>query len=148
MSTTARLRRALATVVAGAVLAGCGATDTTADAAKIKQTIVSELADLANGNGAAACALATPTGQTELASGSPHKSCAEAITKVSQNLPADVKLGLQHAQVNKVVITGGSATVSNADITSTQGNASSFLTPASAPTVLVKQPDGSWKIAG
>jgi hypothetical protein len=25
---------------------------------------------------------------------------------------------------------------------------SSFLDPATAPTVLVKQPDGSWKIAG
>jgi hypothetical protein len=127
---------------------GCGSTDTTADAAKIKQTIMAELADLANGNGAAACALATPTGQTELASASPHKSCAEAITLVSQNLSPDVKLGLQHAQVNKVVISGGSATVSNADITSSQGNAASFLNPATTPTVLVKQPDGSWKIAG
>jgi hypothetical protein len=135
-------------VVAGAVLAGCGGTDTTADTTKITQTIMSELADLANGNGAAACALATPTGQTELASASPHKSCAEAISIVSQHLTPDVKLGLQHAQVHKVVISGGSATVSNADITSSQGNATSFLNPTSTPTVLVKQPDGSWKIAG
>ena len=36
----------------------------------------------------------------------------------------------------------------NADITSTQGSLSGFLDPASTPTVLVKQPVGSWKIAG
>ncbi len=132
----------------GLLGAGCGGADTGADAAKIKQTVTQELGDLARGDGPGACALATPTGQTELASASPHKTCPEAITLVSQNLAPEVKQGLLSVKVNKVTITGGSATVNNADITSTQGTVSSFLDPASAPTVLVKQPDGSWKIAG
>jgi hypothetical protein len=139
---------AVAIVVGGLALGGCGSTDNTGDTAKIKQAVMAELGDLARGDGAAACALATPTGQTELANASPHKTCIEAITLVSQNLAPEVKQGLLTAQVRKVTISGGSATVSNADITSTQGNASSFLNPASTPTVLVKQPDGSWKIAG
>jgi hypothetical protein len=138
----------LATLLAGLLSAGCGGVDTSGDAAKIRQTVTQELGDLARGDGPGACALATPTGQTELASGSPHKTCSEAITLVSQNLAPEVKQGLLSVKVNKVTISGGSATVSNADITSTQGSVSSFLDPASAPTVLVKQPDGSWKIAG
>ncbi len=138
----------VATLLGGLLAAGCGSADTAADAAKIKQTVVQELGDLARGDGPAACALATPTGQTELASASPHKTCPEAIALVSQNLAPEVKQGLLSVTVNKVTINGGSATVANADITSTQGNVSSFLDPATAPTVLVKQPDGSWKIAG
>jgi len=138
----------VATLLAGLLAAACGSVDTSADAAKIRQTVTKELGDLARGDGAAACALATPTGQTELAAGSPRKSCVEAINLVSQNLAPEVKQGLMTVQVNKVTITDGSATVSNADITSTQGSVASFLDPAATPTVLVKQPDGSWKIAG
>ena len=52
------------------------------------------------------------------------------------------------ALIGSATVDGGSATVSNADITSTQGTLSGFLGPSSAPTVLTKQPDGSWMIAG
>jgi hypothetical protein len=135
-------------VLAGVLLAGCGSSTSSADAAKIEQTVMAELADLANGNGAAACALATPTGQTELASASPNHTCVAAIDLVSENLSPAIKQALLHAKVNKVVITGGSATVSNADITSTAGSLTSFLNPSTTPTVLVKQPNGSWEIAG
>jgi hypothetical protein len=138
----------IAGLLAGGVLAGCGGGASAADAAKVAQTVKRELGYLAAGNGAAACALATPSGQTELAGASPSHTCAEAIDLVSQNLPPAVKLGLQTAVVKKVTINGGSATVSNADITSTQGNLSGFLGAGSAPTVLTEQPDGSWEIAG
>jgi hypothetical protein len=138
----------LAAVLAGGLLVGCGGSSNTADATKVAETVMHELGYLAEGNGSAACALATPTGQTELASASPNHTCAQAINLVSQNLSAEVKLGLRTAEVKKVTVNGGSATVSNADITSTQGNLRSFLGPASAPTVLTKQPNGTWMIAG
>ncbi|HEY5198340.1 MAG TPA: hypothetical protein VIJ51_15070 [Solirubrobacteraceae bacterium] len=138
----------IAGLLAGGLVAGCAAGGSTADAGKVAQTVTRELGDLAAGNGAAACALATPTGQTELASASPNHKCAQAIELVSQNLTPAVRLGLKTAVVKKVTINGGSATVSNADITSTQGSLSGFLGPGSAPTVLTKQPDGSWEIAG
>jgi hypothetical protein len=134
-------------VVGGALLAGCGSSNG-ADTAKITQTVTSELRDLANGNGTAACGLATPSGQAELAGASPAHSCAAAIELVSAHLSAQIKLGLQTAEVKQVTISGGSATVSDADITSKQGDLTGFLSPSSAPTVLTKQPDGSWKIAG
>ncbi|HEX3873096.1 MAG TPA: hypothetical protein VHW26_03045 [Solirubrobacteraceae bacterium] len=142
-----RLAGLTATLVTGCVLAGCGSSET-ADTAKIKRVVTSELADLAAGKGGAACALATPLGQAQLASGSSAHTCSAAIDEVSAHLSAAIKDGLRTAQVNKVTITGGSATVSDADITSTQGSLRGFLNPASAPTVLTKQPDGSWEIAG
>jgi len=138
----------VATLVAALLPAGCGSAENAGDTAKIKQTVMAELGDLARGDGVAACALATPTGRTQLAKGSSSRKCTKAIMLVSQNLAPEVKQGLLSVQVNKVTISGGSATVSNADITSTQGSVSGFLDPASTPTVLVKQPDGSWKIAG
>jgi hypothetical protein len=142
-----RLTGLIATVVACGILAGCGSSDS-ADTAKIKRVVTQELSDLAAGNGAAACALATPAGQAQLASGSTAHTCAAAIDLASSRLPAQVKEGLRTAQIKKVTITNGSATVSDADITSTQGTLTGFLDPASAPTVLTEQPDGSWEIAG
>jgi hypothetical protein len=142
-----RLAGPIATLLAGLVVGGCG-TSESADTAKIKRVVTSELADLAAGKGGAACALATPLGQVQLASGSSAHTCSAAVDEASGKLSAEVKDGLRTAQVNKVTITGGSATVSDADITSTQGSLTGFLDPASAPTVLTKQPDGSWEIAG
>lgn len=141
-----RLLVLIATLLIGLLVAGCGSGNS-ADAQAVAKTVTQEFADLAAGNGAGACALATPGGQTLLASGT-HHTCADAINLVSQNLPDQVRLGLRTAVVKKVTINGGSATVSPADITSTQGSLTGFLSPNSAPTVLTKQPNGAWQIAG
>jgi hypothetical protein len=137
----------VAALLAGLVIAGCGTSDS-ADVAKIKRVVTSELNDLAAGKGGAACALATPAGQAELAGGTSAHSCAAAIDLASSRLTPAIKEGLRTVQINKVTVTNGSATVSDTDITSKQGNLKGFLQPASAPTVLTEQPDGSWEIAG
>lgn len=136
-------------VVAIAV-AGCGgsASSQSGDVANVKQTIVRELAALANGDGAAACSLATASGRAQVEKAVPGSSCEQVVTIVAQHLPQSVKQGMLSAHVNRVSINGETATVQDADITSSQGSLKPFLTPGSAPTKLVKQSDGSWKISG
>ncbi len=133
-------------VAGGSILAGC-ASSNGPEVTKVDQTVQRELADLAAGDGAGACALATPSGRTLLAAGT-HDRCVDAINLISQSLAPQVKLGLRTAVVRKVTINAGTATVSPADITSTQGSLSGFLDPSAAPTVLTEQPDGSWLLAG
>ena len=136
-------------VMAGGVVAGCGGTGGGEnDVAKVKQTMTRELSALADGDGATVCALATPSGRAKLQNEVPGLSCPQIVTVAAQRLPSAIKQGLRNARVNKVTIHGDTATVQDADITSTQGALTGFLKPGSPPTILQKQSDGTWKIAG
>jgi hypothetical protein len=130
-------------------LVGCGGgAGGDGDLAKIQQTLQRDFAAIANGDGGTACALATPSGQAKLEQAVPGASCEQIVTLVAQRLPERTKDALRSAQINRVTINGDTATVQDAGITSQRGSFSGFLHPGSAPGVLKRQPDGSWKIAG
>lgn len=145
--TATRARLAVVLVVAVLVLAGCGG-GSGADAAQVKRTVQRALTALANGNGRAFCALATTGAQAELARTTPGASCAGVVRRIGDQLSNQVKLGLRHARVGKVSLSGDHASIRAGDITSTRGTVKGFLQASAAPTKLIRQSDGSWKIAG
>jgi hypothetical protein len=132
--------------LAALAFAGCGSS--VSDATKVKQVLTREMAALAAGDGATACSLATAAGQAKLSRAVPGATCREVIALLASRLPAAIKEGLTSAQITKVTVSGNTATVQDADITSTRGSLSGFLQPRSAPTTFQKQPDGNWKISG
>jgi hypothetical protein len=133
---------------AAMVGAGCGggADDTT----KVKRTMTRFLSSLGAGDAATACALLAPSGRAgyERLMRAPAGSCSLLVTLLNRRLPPQVKTALRHAQIKRVRIKGKTATVRHADVTSARGDLSSILPPHSPPTVLMKQRDGTWKIAG
>jgi hypothetical protein len=135
-------------LLTGTLVAGCGGGGGGSDVTNVKQSLTRELAALADGDGATACSLATAAGQARLEQAVSGASCERVVKLLAERLPAQVKAGLRSAQINKVTVNGDTATVQDADITSTRGSLSGFLQPGSAPTVLKKQPDGTWKISG
>jgi hypothetical protein len=128
-------------------VAGCGG-GSRADAAKVKQTVRRALTALADGNGPAFCALATPGAQAQLARTIPGASCPQVVDRISHQLSPQVKLGLRHARVGAVSISGDHASIRNGAITSTRGRLKGFLQASGPPTRLTRQSDGTWKIAG
>jgi hypothetical protein len=106
-----------------------------------------EFIAVANGDGAIVCSLATPAGQARLASAVRGATCPQVIKLVAQRLPLGVKAALLSAKVTRVTVHGNTATVQDADIHTSHGALTGFLRAGSAPTVLTKQPDGSWKIS-
>jgi hypothetical protein len=143
-ATRARLAGVLAVTVL--VLAGCGGGG--ADTAKVKRTVQRALTALADGNGPAFCALATTGAQAELARTTPGASCAGVVRRISRQLSDKVKLGLRHARIGKVSLSDDHASIRAGEITSTRGTVKGFLQPTAAPTRLIRQSDGTWKIAG
>jgi len=137
---------AVTALLVGFLVAGCGGG--TDDVAKVKQTMTRFLAAMADGDGATACSLATASAQAKLERASPGTSCEQDVSILSGRLSSEIKDGLRSAQIKKVTIDRDTATVQDADITSTRGSLTGFLQPGSAPTVLKKQSDGSWKISG
>lgn len=140
------LTGALGAAALAAAATGCGGGG--ADAAKVKRTVEQALSALADGNGPAFCALATAGAQAELARTTPGASCPDVVTRISRQLSPAVKLGLRHARVGSVTITGDRASILDGSITSTQGRLTGFLQASAPPTKLARQPDGTWKIAG
>jgi ketosteroid isomerase-like protein len=135
--------------VVALTIAACGGQSSgSTDVAKVKQTVVRELAALANGDGATACSLATASGRAKVQSAIAGASCEEVVKRFAQQVPQRVKDGMLTAKVKHVTIKGDTATVANADITSSRGTLAGFLQPGSAPTMLTKQADGSWKLSG
>jgi hypothetical protein len=128
-------------------IAGCGGGSGT-DAAKVKQTIRRALTALADGNGPGFCALATPGAQAELARTTPGANCPQVVVRINHQLSPQVKLGLRNARVGTVTVSGDHASIRNGSITSTRGRLKGFLRASGPPTRLIRQPDGSWKIAG
>lgn len=129
-------------------MAGCGGSG---DEGAVKQSLQHFLAAIGRGDGAAACALVTPAGQQALAaqiakitSATHTVSCQVILTQIAKLLPPAVKQGLQAARVQKVTISGSTATVRSQDIKASQGTLSAFL-QGGAPTKLQKV-GGVWKV--
>jgi hypothetical protein len=147
-------RRFLFVIAVGALIAACGSSSSSgsgsgsSDVAAVKSTLQRAFRAVSAGDGPGFCSLATPAGQKTLARAIPNASCATVIRKVSTQLSPTQKAALNSIQIKKVKISGRRATVSAADITSTHGSLKGFLQPNSAPSVLTKQPDGTWKISG
>jgi hypothetical protein len=142
-----RLTGALGAAVLAMLATGCGGGDS-ADTTQVKQTVQRALTALADGNGRVFCALATPGAQAELARTTPGASCPDVVIRISHQLSPKVKLGLRHAQVGTVTISGDSASIRDGSITSTEGKLTGFLQASAPPTKLARQSDGTWKISG
>jgi hypothetical protein len=128
--------------------AGCGGSG---DDQAVKQTMQRFLGAIGRGDGKAACALVTPSGQAALAqqiatlTHATHTvSCQLILTEIAKLLPPAAKQGLESVQVQKVTVKGNTATILSRDVHATKGNASAFLS-GSAPTKLVKV-SGAWKV--
>jgi hypothetical protein len=142
-----RLTGALGAAVVAVAVTGCGGGGS-ADASQVKRTVQRALAALADGNGPAFCALATAGAQAELARTTPGASCPDVVIRISHQLSPKVKLGLRHAQVGTVTISGDRASIRDGSITSTEGKLTGFLQASAPPTKLARQSDGTWKISG
>jgi hypothetical protein len=140
-------RLALAVWIA-VIAAGCGASahPRATSAAQVKLTVRTALGDLADGNGQAFCALATPAGQAKLAGTLHGYTCPTLVQLVAGHLSPATRIGLRHVQVRAVTVRGATATVRAADITATAGSLKGFLNDGGTPTTLIRQRDGSWKI--
>jgi hypothetical protein len=130
------------------IAAGCGAATGPPPAARVKQTVRTALADLADSDGRAFCALATPAGRAKLAGTLHGYTCPELVQLVAGHLSPATRTGLQHAEVTRVTIDGSKATVRAADITATAGTLKGFLNDGGVPTALIRERDGSWEING
>jgi hypothetical protein len=131
-------------VVSLAGLPGCGGSS---DEDDVKATMTDFLGALAKGDGQKACSLADASGRARLVQAAKGQlTCERVIAAVSARLPAEVKSGLENAEVKKVTVNGNTATIKDSDITSSKGNVKSFLS-GGTPTKLVKE-DGKWKLSG
>ncbi|MGI8506103.1 MAG: hypothetical protein ACR2MK_04745 [Solirubrobacteraceae bacterium] len=141
--------RLLAALAVSAILAACGgsSSNSSPDAAHVKQTITRAFHALATGDGATLCSLATADGQRALAAAAPHSTCAKVVALVGAHLTPSQKAALESVQVSKVTIDGDHATVKSSDLTVAHGSLKGFIDSGSAPTRLAKQSDGSWKIS-
>jgi hypothetical protein len=136
-------------LLGGLLVVGCGGGGgASADVGKIERTMTREFAAVADGDGAVACGLATPSGRAVLANADPGATCEEVIAFVAARLTPEIRTALHNLAIKKVTITGNTASVADADVTSTRGSLKGFDKPGSPPTILMKQPDGTWKIAG
>jgi hypothetical protein len=140
------------TVLIALLISACGGGGggSSEDENAVKQTVEQFLHAVAAGDGITACALATPEGQAKLLEevGQPGQNCTSVVTFIVAGLSQETKDGLATATVGKVSIDGDTATVEDADITSSQGDLTTFLDPDSPPTLLTRQPDGTWKLSG
>ena len=145
---TRRLPLAVA-VAAGIAAAGCGtASDHGVGAAQVKRTVQAALGHLATGDGSAFCALATPAERARLARVFARRNCAAAMHAVGSALSPVHRAALRHVEVNRVTVTGATATVSAADIATPDDPGKGFLSDDGKPTILVRRPDGRWLING
>ncbi len=136
-------------LASSALAGGCGGGSSPADsdAHQIRATVQAALADLGRGDGAAFCALATPSGQARLAGALPGVSCARLVALAGSRVSAATRAGLLHARVTHVSIRGASATVAASDIQTTSGSLAALRSDG-GPTTLTRQRDGTWKISG
>jgi hypothetical protein len=132
------------------IAAGCGASahPRATSAQQVKLTVRTALRDLANGDGQAFCALATPAGRAKLAGTLHGYTCPALVGLVAGHLSPETRAALRHVQVSAVTVHGATATVEAADITATVGSLKGFLNDGGTPTSLVRQRDGSWRING
>jgi hypothetical protein len=139
--------RVFAMATACVTLAACGSA-ANPDLARVRQTLTRAFHALAGGDGVTLCSLATSAGQASLSSSVPHSTCARVVKLVSAQLSPAQKAAMLTAHVGQVTLHGNLATVPETAITSSRGSLKGFLQAGSAPTVLTRQTDGSWKISG
>ena len=146
-------RRLTATFVAvvalAGVVAGCGSDKSAED--EVKDVVTGFFDDVADGDGAAACAKLTGAALDQLNQAAfllqAPGSCREAIESVSRQLSGDDKDALHSADVNRAAVTGTRATVADADIAlELSGQATLFRNNDPAPLTLDKVGD-DWKIS-
>ena len=133
-------------VVAASLVAvpGCGGSS---DADGAKHAMTDFMAAIGKGDGKKACALADESGRQRLVQAAKGKlSCEDLVAAIAARLPADVRTGLQNAEVKKVTVKGDRATIKDSDISAKKGKLSGFL-ESETPTKLVKQ-GGEWKVSG
>ncbi len=145
----AACRRVLAVLVAFGLLAGCGGGKSTED--EVKDAVTGFFDDVADGDGAAACAKLTAAAVDQLNRAAfllqAPGSCPEAIEAVNRQLSGDDKKALHSAEVNGARITGDRATVADADISlELSGQSTLFRNRDPAPLTLEKVGD-DWKIS-
>ena len=146
-------RRLLATVVTvlalAGVVTGCG--DDTSAEDEVKDVVTGFFDDVADGDGAAACAKLTAAALDQLNQAAfllqAPGSCREAVESVSRQLSGDDKDALHSADVNRAAVTGSRATVADADIAlDMSGQSTLFRNNDPAPLTLDKVGD-DWKIS-
>jgi hypothetical protein len=145
-------RIALLLALASLLIPACGGGGggSSEDETAVKSTVEQFLHAVAAGDGVTACALATPEGAAKLLAdvGQAGGNCTQVVSFFAASFSQDTRDGLATAKVKKVSFDGDTATVEDADITSTQGDLKAFIDPDSPPTVLSRQPDGTWKLSG
>ena len=145
-----RLLATLVTVLALAgVVAGCGGGKSAED--EVKDVVTGFFDDVADGDGAAACAKLTGVALDQLNQAAfllqAPGSCREAVESVSRQLSGDDKKALHSAEVNGATVTDANATVADADISlRMSGQATLFRNNDPAPLTLDKVGD-DWKIS-
>lgn len=146
-------RRLLASVVAvlalAGVAAGCGDGKSAED--EVKDVVTGFLDDVADGDGAAACAKLTGAALDQLNQAAfllqAPGSCREAVESVSRQLSGDDKKALRSAEVNRAGVSDATATVADADISlRMSGQSTLFRNNDPAPLTLDKVGD-DWKIS-
>lgn len=136
-------------IILAVAAGGCGGSSATSQQQSTKQsvtqTVRSYIAAQAGGDGQAACALLTSSGQQELISLVTKASkgalpitpsCADAVTLIRTFAGATIIDALQHSQVGNVQVNGDRATAQVVD-------GSAF----SAQQVALQKVGGAWKIA-
>lgn len=144
---TSRRLPLVAALAASALAAGCGGGASSAETARVKSTVRQALADLGRADGRGFCALTTAAARAQLDDILHGEDCIGLVDLLGAHLSAAHRAALLHARVRRVTVRGPVATVASADITSPNGKLRGWLSDGGTPTRLVRQPDGSWKIA-
>jgi hypothetical protein len=135
---------ALATVVSG-----CGGSKSDPD--QVKSTVSSFFTAVGEGKGQAACAFLDSSGEHEVTTAAyllkPPASCAEAINDFNKVLSSDDKKSLKSTKVKKVVVTGTTATVADADIELKTGGEIGLFRNSSPKPMTLEKANGDWKIS-
>lgn len=131
------------------LVAGCGGSESDSD--KVKSTVTGFFGAVADNEGQRACALLTDSAIQELSSAAfllqAPASCPEAIETFNRQLSSDDKKALKSAEVNRVAITGRTATVADNDIVlEIGGQAGLFRNNDPRPLALEKIGD-DWKVS-
>jgi hypothetical protein len=106
------------------------------------------LGDLASGDGRAFCRLVTPPERARLARALARPTCAAAMHAVGAGLTPAHRAALRHVEVNRVTVSGTTASVSAAEIATPGDPGRGFLNDDGKPTTLVRRADGRWLISG
>jgi hypothetical protein len=130
---------AVAVVVAGALLGGCGGGDRLSDSEAVRAAVGGFSKALGTGDGSAACELLTTQARDDLvkraASLGGTRDCPTAIAKLHDAAGAEVNAAFSSATVADVKVMGETAT------------ARLIASGHPAPVSLAKQ-DGEWRLMG